>query len=234
MNTLYTLGNDPVVVYAAKELAKYVKKIIGQALPIKHKTKFDATGAGVWLGTCTEFTLDHWPQLKPSDLDDGFAIRQQHDQLLLSGSNGRSVLFAVYAYLESLGARWVRPGPQGEVLPTLAVLPVQDFEMLEKASYRHRGTCIEGAPSLEHVLDMVDWMAKRRMNSFFLQFHHSGTFWNRWYARAYNPYFGKPEHLSEDDFYAMDEKVIARGQETRHALAPGGTRLDGSNSRYAL
>ena len=209
MKTLYIIGSDTVVAFAAKELARYVKKIAGLTLTIKHKTKFDTESSGIWVGLCTEFTLDHWPQLKPSYWDDGFAIRQQHKQLLITGTNGRSVLFGVYAYLESLGARWVRPGPQGELLPTLEALPVQDFEMLEKASYRHRGTCIEGAPSLEHVLNMLDWMAKRRMNSFFLQFHHSGTFWNRWYARAYNPYFGKPEHLSEDDFYAMDDKVIA-------------------------
>jgi hypothetical protein len=209
MNTLFTLGNDTVVSFAARELARYAKKITGQSFSIKHRPALDASGAGIWLGLCSDYGLDNWPQLSPSYWDDGFAIRQKDNQLLIAGSNGRSVLFGVYAYLESLGVRWVRPGPNGELIPSLEALPVQDFEMLEKASYRHRGTCIEGAPSLEHVLNMVDWMAKRRMNSFFLQFHHSGTFWNRWYARAYNPYFGKLTQLNEEDFYALDEKVIA-------------------------
>src|SRR5450759_3019464 len=119
MKTLYTLGDDAVVAFAARELAKYVKKLAGLTLSIKHKTKFNSESIGIWLGPCTAFGLNDWPQLKPSFWDDGFAIRQQHKQLLFSGTNGRSVLFGVYAYLESLGARWVRPGPQGELLPTL-------------------------------------------------------------------------------------------------------------------
>jgi hypothetical protein len=95
------------------------------------------------------------------------------------------------------------------LLPALERLPSDSLNVQETASYRHRGICIEGSPSLEHALNMVDWMTKRRMNSFFLQFRHSGTFWERWYSRAYNPYFGRPAQLDEAGFRELDEKLIA-------------------------
>lgn len=55
--------------------------------------------------------------------------------------------------------------------------------MTEKktASLRHRGVCIEGADSLENILDFIDWLPKMGYNSFFLQFKLPYTFMARWY-----------------------------------------------------
>ncbi|MCL5999539.1 MAG: DUF4838 domain-containing protein [Chloroflexi bacterium] len=213
MNTIYVLGNDVAVAYAAREFARYAKKIASVSLPIRKAKAYTPDAPGIWLGVCAEFTHGKWPKLTPSKWDDGYALKRTADraqQLLISGTNGRSVLFGVYHYFEHLGARWVRPGPHGELLPSMTGLPIDErLDVTETASYRHRGVCIEGSPSLEHTVNMVDWMAKRRMNSFFLQFRHSGTFWDRWYSRAYNPYYGKPAQLSEADYRELDQKVIA-------------------------
>ena len=79
---------------------------------------------------------------------------------------------------------------------------------MEHPTYRHRGVCIEGATSLEHTLGMVDWCAKRRLNTVFLQFIHSGYFYNQWYERSYNPrHAGQP--LSDAEALAYDDRLIA-------------------------
>jgi len=209
MEAIYRLGDDPAVKFAAREFAKYARKVASLRLPIRERARYNPDDPGIWIGTCSAFESHGWPGLGESRWDDGYAIWRDKRQLLIAGTNGRSALFGVYRYFWKLGARWVRPGPSGEVLPSLDGLPEIPLDIVERASYRHRGICIEGAPSLEHAIGVVDWMAKRRMNSFFLQFRHSGTFWERWYSRGYNPYFGKPRSLSERDFHELDDKLIA-------------------------
>jgi hypothetical protein len=209
MDRIYQLGNSAALTNAAREFAKYAQLITDTTLPIKRSTKYAATVPGIYIGVSTSFGEGDWPNLKLSEWDDAYAIKQTDTQLHIAGTNERSVLFGVYAYFEHLGARWVRPGQRGEFLPHLSALPTDQMEILDHASYRHRGVCIEGSPSVEHVLDMLDWMAKKRMNSFFLQFHHSGTFWQRWYSHSGNPYMGKPIKKYERDYYAYDARVIA-------------------------
>ena len=99
---------------------------------------------------------------------------------VIAGTNPRSVLIAVYRYLHELGCRWVRPGSASEQLPHIA-WPAAAVAIEEQASYRHRGICLEGAVSIEHVLDLIDWMPKLGFNSYFIQFKEAFTFFERWY-----------------------------------------------------
>ncbi len=143
-----------------------------------------------------------------NDLDDEILVTQRDGNCLVTGSNPRSVLFAAYDLLEKLGARWVAPGYMGEVLPESDCSAVFEQEISEKASYRHRGVCIEGAPSLEHALGVIDWMAKRKMNTFFLQFKTSIYFWRNYYLREYNESYGIRQEIDEKRSLEMDEEVI--------------------------
>lgn len=121
-------------------------------------------------------------------LDDGFYLKSQGEhQLLLTGVNARSVLYAVFAYLESLGCRWVRMGEDGDVLPSGVELKLAGYDVVEFPDYRHRGVCIEGGVSLEHTLQMLEYMVKQRFNTYFIQFQHAYIFWSRWYDRNGTP-----------------------------------------------
>lgn len=113
------------------------------------------------------------------------------------GSNPRSVLLGVYDYLRHLGCRFLSYIKETEVVPeiTREKLPAV-YE--KRASFRHRGVCIEGANSVENVLDFIDWLPKAGYNSFFLQFKVPYIFLSRWYHHDKNP-LADPEPFTMED-----------------------------------
>ena len=155
------------------------------------------TGTGnsgsIWLGPAASFAeagVFPQPDAAAHPLDDAVMIKSAgQSSLLISGPNERSVLFSVYAYLESLGCRFLRIGEDGEVVPKGVPLKLDGYHIEEYPSYRYRGICIEGAVSIEHVRQIIDYMTKKRFNTYFLQFMNAYIFWSRWYDRK----VGKPE-----------------------------------------
>lgn len=195
---------DETLAYAARELAAYVKRLGGQEWPVHPLAEFAPSPGTAWLGVC-----DQLPDasLAPAPWDDGFAFWAIDGSLFVAGRNARSVLFGVYAFLEMQGVRFVFPRVDGELIPQIAGISLSESPVVEQAYYRHRGVCIEGATSLEHALGMVDWCAKKRMNTVFLQFLSSRYFYNQWYERRYNPNHAAAS-LSEQEALALDDQVI--------------------------
>ena len=104
----------------------------------------------------------------------------------IAGNSGRAVLLGVYDLLRRLGCRFLAPGRKNEIVPVSRRADLAlDYE--HRASFRHRGVCIEGANSRENVLDFIDWLPKAGYNSFFLQFKVPYTFYARWYHHEKNP-----------------------------------------------
>ncbi|MBQ2966681.1 MAG: DUF4838 domain-containing protein [Clostridia bacterium] len=124
----------------------------------------------------------------------------------LKGSNPRSVLYAVYQYLEALGIRWVRHGHDGEYIPEGVKVEEHEVVFTHTATSKYRGTCLEGASSLEVLLTNIDWAAKMGLNAYFLQFTNPFGFMNRWYKHQRNGY-RLNENLQPEDGMLFKDKV---------------------------
>ncbi|MHB0876513.1 MAG: DUF4838 domain-containing protein [Anaerolineae bacterium] len=202
-----TPEDDTVLAYAAKELAHYASALTATQYGTKKGLTARGGGAAV-LGLCDSLALPVAVSLSRAPWDDGYCVWAVDGRLFVAGRNARSVLFGVYDFLEKQGVRFVRPGDDGEVMPRRDSLILPDAPMVEEPKYRHRGVCIEGAPSLKHAVNMVDWCAKKRMNTVFLQFFSSRYFYSLWSERPYNPkQAGTP--LTDEQALAMDDQVIA-------------------------
>lgn len=183
--TIHVVGREPVLSFAAQELQSYLNQISNVDSKIRHQDNY-SQNPGIWLGIWDAFdTVFPNPKLE-NPLDDAIFLKSVEGQLLLSGANVRSVLFAVYAYLESLGCRWVRMGAFGEVLPQNVTVELTGYDVQEFPSHRYRGVCIEGGVSVEQAVDLVSYMAKKRFNTYFIQFQNAYIFWSRWYDRHLN------------------------------------------------
>ena len=178
---LRPMGDHPTVQYSAAELQRCLEAITGHAVVIERASGFAAGVPGIWLGMPDQ--IPHAAAIASADeMADSVAGSVRGADGWIAGSNPRSVLLGVYRYLTHLGCRWVRPGPDAEYLPSGVRNISCEFE--ETPSYRHRGVCIEGAVSEEHVRNMIEWLPRVGMNAYFTQFRESYTFFDRWYTRS--------------------------------------------------
>ncbi|MGQ9608610.1 MAG: DUF4838 domain-containing protein [bacterium] len=201
MEIYYPKKSSAVIKFAANELKKYLQKMTDTPFNFRSYLSFPKVNEP------SIFIKD--PQaLNYDPLEDEIMIDQEDGSCVISGSNPRSILFAVYALLEKMGARWIAPGRNGEFLPKTDIKNLFQINIHQKASYRHRGICIEGAPSLEHALGIVDWMTKKKMNTLFLQFKTSIYFWQNWYSHSYNEKYRKRETIDESKSIELDNRVI--------------------------
>ncbi|MFR4350397.1 MAG: hypothetical protein ACLT3H_01875 [Roseburia sp.] len=160
-----------------------------------------------------------------TSLDDAYHILISAEGGSISGSNPRSVLLGVYACLKQIGFRFLAPGPQGTLIPGALQISDLYMDIKKTASLRHRGVCIEGANSLENILDFIDWLPKVGFNSFFVQFTEPFIFLNRWYDHTNNQVL--PPQEKGDSFYQNCYRKIEAAIKMRslllHAVGHGWT-----------
>ena len=207
--TVYMLDHNPTVTLAAEELARCLGSMAPMKVEVRPASRFGGQAA-IYVGSAERFDgAVSLPPVKDPVWDDAWRIQSVGPSLAIAGVNPRSVLMGAYEYLRMLGAEWLWPGEDGEDLPRIAAVPLEGFQVTSAGASRHRGVCIEGAPALEHVLDMVEWMPRVGMNAYFLQFQISTHFWRCWYEHSLNPTWGDCDELSEADCESLEERVVA-------------------------
>ena len=167
-----TAENDETVLFAKEELARYLK-LLNKSIEID-----DEAENGFTLGLLEE----------TDDEIDTVSVNVDGLSGEIRGSNYRSILFSVYRYLEAIGVRWIRHGADGEILPENHDFSKDSIHFKSTAKSKYRGMCIEGAVSIENMLDNIDWVTKMGFNTYFIQFDCPHTFFFRWYTRSRNPY----------------------------------------------
>lgn len=153
------LSDDKTLKYAADELAVFLKKMTEDPY---------------------EITLGLLPEgsVKEVLTDDKYVISVKNGIGTIYGSNPRSVLMGVYRYLKELGCRYVRPGKDGDYIPTVT-LAKTNIQIEQSAFYPFRVECLEGAITTEMVKDTIKWLPKVGYNAFFIQFLVPYVFFNR-------------------------------------------------------
>ncbi|MGM9625442.1 MAG: DUF4838 domain-containing protein, partial [Eubacteriales bacterium] len=232
---LTQLGNDKVIAFAADELHKYLKRMDRNARisRIVADRYDDKNEHALYIG-CDDAFSALLPKVADPARDDAVYVNVANGAGIITGTNPRSVLIAVYRYLRALGCAFLRPGKDGDIIPK-CIPEATPVYLSEAASYRHRAVCIEGSVSYEHVADMIDYLPKISMNGYFVQFQKPYEFFNRWYPHADNPYMpAEPMTTAEvDGMYDMLRGEIAKRGLMYHAVGHSWTAepfgIDGSS-----
>ena len=202
---------DPTVAFAAAELAKYLGRICPDGR------------AEIAVGLFEDFG-DGPPLPRDPALDDAVRVDVRGGVGTVAGRNPRSVLLAVYRFLWELGCRWPLPGPDGHVLPPPRDAREVTVRLDERAGYRHRTICIEGATSLTNVLDTIDWLPKVGFGGFYMQFREGYVFFDRWYSHDEDPRRKRTPPIDRAmaaEFTALVEREVARRGLQYHAVGHG-------------
>lgn len=205
---------NQVVDYAQKELTGYLCRLLREeitecSIPVEFAYGMPIPGLAV-------------PEA--NDLDDQFQILASPQLIQISGSNPRSILLGVYRLLSETGCRFPMPGKECEYIPAIR-LDQLNVRLCEAASFRHRGVCIEGADSIENILDFIDWLPKLGCNSFFVQHFEPEVFLKNWYSHKYNPLLSKeiPGGEELEHMYRKIDKAMAVRGLLHHRVGHGWT-----------
>ena len=191
MFKIYKINPSPVVDFAAEELKKYMRMMMPRCGEIVIERDLNAKD-GIRLGLMQDFGLDV-SEAEDTQLDDIVHIDMGESEGIIAGSNPRSVLLAVYRYLQENGCRWLFPGIDGEFIPIQDVKPTKYHHM---ADCRHRGQCNEGAEFQPNMMDTIDFTPKIGLNVYMLEFTNP-DYYAHYYNHHYNP-AREPEPVSYD------------------------------------
>lgn len=186
----------PSLLFASQELERYLHRVFPRICFTQN------TDAKILL------------KVEPQAGNDHYVIDLSPEGGSIIGSNARSVLLGVYRCLWFYGCRFLAPGAQHEHIPQRDESQLPRIFSNETASLYHRGVCIEGANSVQNILDFVDWLPKVGYNSFFLQFHLPYTFMRRWYGHELNALLPAEPFTREDaerETERIQKEIFRRG-----------------------
>lgn len=208
------LSSHPVIAFAVQELRRYLKKMDPQLVVeiCRCVSVSEELGEILWVGLDPMISYAV-PAVEDPMLDDAISICIDGRSGFITGSNHRSALLGVYRFLRELGCMWVRPGEAGERIPRREITGLC-VHVTEMPGCRHRGVCIEGSNTYENVLEMIDYLPKLGMNSYYIQFRTPAIFFNRWFRHKSNPYLdAEPSSLALIDAMAasLEDEIGRRG-----------------------
>lgn len=186
--SIYLADETKTSEFAKSELSSYLNKLIEKNSKIAQVPSYEL-------------------KIAEKDCNDEVQINGTVKHVTITGSSDRALLIGVYQYLHMLGIRFLRPGNDNEYIPQIdQKILTQNIDYKHEASYKHRGVCIEGADSLENVLDFIDWLPKVGFNSFFIQFENPYTFLKRWYTHEFNNYW-EDRGFSTEEAQKMSDRI---------------------------
>jgi len=199
--TIARTGTGETTKFACSELVRYLRRM-DESLSVEERTyrKHSGVPGVLWIGL---------NGLVQSSEEDEILISVDRGSGIITGSNERALLIAVYRFLRELGCDWLFPGPDGEVVPQKKLIPQAIcVNISEKAAYHHRAICTEGSMSYEHLFNMIDWIPKAGMNGYYAQFYAPLVFLQRWYRDEQQKVTGSAELDDKDAYLALWQRAV--------------------------
>lgn len=199
--TIARIDGGTTAKFACSELRRYLE-LIDSSISIDEMTytQYRANTQVLWVGLDGSVRASEEDEIR-IDVENGVGI--------ITASNERALLIAVYRFLRDLGCDWLFPGPDGEIVPKKTLFPEMICaQVLEKASYPHRAICTEGAMGYEHLYNMIDWIPKAGMNGYYAQFYAPLIFFQRWYRNEQTAVTGAPELEDNEAYLAIWKRAV--------------------------
>ena len=213
-------GNSEPVCFAAEEFARLIRRMDPECAVETAESPYTEEKDVLWIGL--DPRMPQPPAVEDPEADDAVYIHVEHCRGVITGSNGRSVLLAVYRFFREAGCVFLKPGPDGESVPH-AESAALSVRVAEKAAYRHRGICLEGSNSYENAAEVIEFAPKLGFNAFFTQLFRPSFAFRRWYEHQNNPFLeGKPlANETIDEFVARYDREVTRRGLDHHRIGHG-------------
>lgn len=164
------LPTDAVSLPAHRPASPVASAII--ALSGAEAERYRAAGPEALATFLEEGTLHRVAAALADKRNDSYAIVSERERVVLAGTNERSLLYAVYDLLERLQVKFFAPAfrfyrEAAEFVPKIgSTLVVPALNVAEEADFAYRRKYVEEGCShtVENLIQLIDWMAKKRLN----------------------------------------------------------------------
>ena len=179
---------SPAEEFAAKELQRYLNAISGAEFQIASKPAKRAILVCKRDSAPAETSLPATVTGLPAE---GYCVSVREGGLLVVGADDRGTLYGVYDLLERLGCRWLAPRfafyhGAHETTPKAEKLSLSiKGDLLEKPALKYRKLYVEEGHShnASNLLQLIEWMSKRRFNTLVVPLNYGGqgrVMWENW------------------------------------------------------
>lgn len=172
--------------FAAGELSRYLKDISGASFPNAGKGR-------PFIAACVATRL---PKLAPNvafpPVDgESYGLFVRGGNIFLVGGTDRSVLYAVYDFLQQLGCKWVAPdfefyeGKSRSIPRTSNLWYAAQPDAVQHPAMKYRKFYVEEGRThnTENLTQLIDWMPKARFNILVVPIDYEGhgrVKWDNW------------------------------------------------------
>jgi hypothetical protein len=186
-------GATEVEKLAASELQKYLKQMSGVELTIQDAKSETDKAIVIFQARQSVHEVNGKAEppvtLAPGDAD-MYDIEVKGEQIRLVGHGSRSVLYATYAFLDSLGCRFLAPQYEhyqgsAEFVPKRDAISFDGSERTEKPVLAYRKLYVEEGHShdITNLKQLAEWMPKAGYNVLVVPTNYQGhdrVKWDNW------------------------------------------------------
>ena len=184
---VYSASASSTEKFAINELKKYLDQISKANFVLSNRL----TNHSIVTGSVS-LIQKIAPDIKIPPLEkEGYVIYKREQNLYLVGGSDRSVLYAVYDFLASLGCRWIAPdfecyeGSSHYIPEQTELNYIHLAELTQRPALKYRKLYIEEGLShnTQNLLTMIDWMPKVHFNTLVAPLNYQGkgrVQWDNW------------------------------------------------------